>query len=156
MNYTPLDIANWFLCHTDRDSGESLTHLKLQKLVYYAQAWSLTIFNDQLFEEDFQAWTHGPVAYSLFNKFKNYGWDAIPIIEESIDFPDHIEKLLQEVLDVYGKYGAKYLENLTHQEPPWNIARGDIPIEAASNAIISKKSMKEYYSTLQQQEKRRF
>jgi len=148
MNYTPSQIADWFLCNIDRESGESITHLKLHKLVYYAQAWALTLFNEFLFDEDFQAWTHGPVIYTLYDRFRNSGWDSLPSPDNCIEFPEHIEKLLKEVLDVYGKYGAKYLEELTHNETPWIEARKGIPLEAYSNSIITKESMKKYYSNL--------
>src|SRR5258708_4115865 len=73
-----LDVANWFLAAMDRGAGDSITHLKLQKLVYYAQAWSLALRNKPLFDEDFVAWTHGPVVKSVWRRFKGYGLDAIP------------------------------------------------------------------------------
>jgi uncharacterized phage-associated protein len=50
MNYTPSQIADWFLCNIDREAGEAITHLKLHKLVYYAQAWSLSLLNESLFD----------------------------------------------------------------------------------------------------------
>jgi uncharacterized phage-associated protein len=49
-------IAQWFLCK------ESMTHKKLQKLCYYAQAWNLALHNSELFEDRFEAWVHGPVS----------------------------------------------------------------------------------------------
>ena len=49
------EVARFFL------TKESMTHLKLQKLCYYAQAWYLTIYGQRLFNEEFQAWLHGPV-----------------------------------------------------------------------------------------------
>ena len=126
MYYSPSKIADWFLCNIDREAGESLTHLKLQKLVYYAQAWAITLFDNPLFDEDFQAWTHGPVLYSLFVKYRDYGWDSLPIPNVCPEFNEDIENLLQDILNIYGKYSAKYLENLTHQESPWINTRGEI------------------------------
>jgi uncharacterized phage-associated protein len=76
----------------------------------------------------------------------------LPIPDNCIEFPEHIEKLLKEVLDEYGKYGAKYLERLTHSESPWIEARNGIPIEAYSNSVITKESMKNYYSKLLESE----
>ena len=64
--YSPLDIAKWFINATDRDSGDAITHLKVQKLVYYAQGWAMAYLGSPLFEEDIQAWAHGPVVPSVW------------------------------------------------------------------------------------------
>ena len=53
---TALQIADWFAGAIDREAGDSITHLKLQKLVYYAQAWFLALNDKPLFEEEMQAW----------------------------------------------------------------------------------------------------
>ena len=145
--YTPNQIADWFLCNINREAGDSLTHLKLQKLVYYAQAWSLVVFNRPLFDEEIEAWTHGPVVPSLFHKFKGFGWDALEPVEECVKLDDASEGLLQEILELYGQRSAKYLERLTHLEDPWKMARGNISIEQKSNAIITKQSMTTYYKS---------
>lgn len=65
--YTASQIAKWLLSAIDRDSGDSITPLKLQKLIYYAQAWSLALPERAypLFDEDMQAWAHGPVVESV-------------------------------------------------------------------------------------------
>ena len=71
-------IAGWFVNAADRDSGEAPTHLKIQKLVYYTQAWYLANFDTPLFDEDMQAWTHGPVAPSVYEKYRGAGFDVLP------------------------------------------------------------------------------
>src|SRR5438045_3498157 len=109
--YTPLDIANWFLAGIDREAGDVITHLKLQKLVYYAQAWSLALLNKPLFEEEIQAWTHGPVVPSLFEKFSDHNWDPIPSPEAKPTFDEETEKLLTDILETYGEHSAKKLES---------------------------------------------
>lgn len=148
FNYTPNDIANWFICNIDREAGDSITHLKLQKLIYYAQAWSLTIYEKSLFPDEFEAWTHGPVIPSLYNEYKRYGYDAIPACDCDISINEEVEKLLKDVQDIYGQKSGKYLEELTHEEPPWRLARkGHAPEERCTNKI-TKDSMVNYYSTL--------
>lgn len=147
-NYSASEIAKWFVASLDREAGDSITHLKLQKVVYYAQAWALVLLTRPLFDEDFQAWAHGPVIESLYNEYKQHGWNAIPAPEETPEFEEDVEDLLSEVWDTYGDFSAKHLERLTHQEAPWKDARGDLPMEARSNAIISKQSMRNYYSAL--------
>lgn len=149
-SYTPVQIANWFLANIDREAGDLITHLKLQKLVYYAQAWSLAIRGVPLFEEDVQAWAHGPVAPSVFRAFRGYGMDPIPAPARTPKLDEDTVELLEEVLDVYGEHSAKKLEKLTHRERPWRDARGDLPDEASSSAIIPKEAMRTFYGKLRQ------
>lgn len=146
--YTPLQIANWFLANIDRQAGDLITHLKLQKLVYYAQAWSLASRGVPLFQEDLQAWAHGPVAPSVFRAFRGHGMDPIPAPARVPSLDPETVELLEEVLDVYGEHSAKKLEMLTHRESPWREARGDLPAEARSDAIISKEAMRTFYGNL--------
>ncbi|MCG7980284.1 MAG: DUF4065 domain-containing protein [Candidatus Thiodiazotropha endolucinida] len=143
-----IDVANWFLSEIDRDAGDSITHLKLQKLAYYAQAWSLALREEPLFEEDFRAWAHGPVATSIYTNFKDYGWLALPAPDDAPVFEEETEELLSEILKVYGQYSAKVLEDMTHNEDPWINARGDLPPEARSSAVIPKEEIATYYREL--------
>lgn len=144
---TALDVATWFLGNIDRSAGDSITHLKLQKLVYYAQAWSLAFLDKPMFDEDIQAWAHGPVAPSVYRAFAGEGWNALDVPDRSLEgcFDEDQGALLMEVADVYGNLSAKQLENVTHAESPWRDARGNIPDEAPSKAVLLKERMKEYY-----------
>lgn len=148
--YTASQIAKWLLSAIDRDSGDSITPLKLQKLIYYAQAWSLALPERArpLFDEDMQAWAHGPVAESVFHEYKHAGWDALPAPEEVPDITQNDEAHLKEILAVFGEYSAKHLERMTHNEEPWLYARGDLPPEARSNAVIPKDHMAAFYRGL--------
>lgn len=124
-------VADWFLARTDAQSGDTISHLKLQKLVYYAQAWHYTIFDEPVFEEKIEAWMHGPVVRSIYERFKNipvYG--QINVQEIEFDLPILTERsidLLEEVKDLYGEHSANYLEELTHEENPWILARAGLP-----------------------------
>ncbi len=150
--YTTNQIADWFLGSIDRGAGDSITHLKLQKLIYYAQAWSLAIFDTPLFDEDLQAWVHGPVSPSIYNRFSSAGWDALPPPSFISSVDRRTQELLEDVLEVYGQHTAKYLEELTHHEAPWKIARGGLPPDERSSAVLSKKSMKDFYAKMRQQQ----
>lgn len=148
LKYTANQIADWFLCQIDREAGDSITHLKLQKLIYYAQAWSLALLNTELFEEEIEAWAHGPVAPSVYHRFKGCGWDALELPDQCPEIADiHIE-LLNDVLGVYGECTAKHLEQLTHQEEPWIFSRAGLPPEAASSRAIPKELMGRYYRNM--------
>lgn len=122
-----LDIAKFFL------AKEAMTPKKLQKILYYAYSWFLTLENDpevglenRLFENNFQAWVHGPVDPEIYAEYKGYGYSLIPRKNsENLDLSEQILKRLDQVWDIYGEFDADELENLTHQESPWINARGD-------------------------------
>lgn len=143
------DIAKWFLCAVDREAGDCITHLKLQKLLYYAQAWSLVLINKPMFKEEIQAWMHGPVVPKVYDEYCKYGYNEIPKPEECPIIDKEYEEVLEEVMNTYGIFQAKYLEQLTHSEKPWIEARGELPLEARCDKAISLKTMKEYYSFMQ-------
>lgn len=117
----------------------------LQKLVYYAQAWSLAIYDRPLFDEEIEAWTHGPVVPSLFQNLKLFGFDAIPSPDECPGMDGETCDLLRQIIEIYSQHSAKHLEILTHREDPWKDARCGLSPEERSNVIISKESMTRYY-----------
>ena len=139
-----------FLISDCRERGENLTNLKLQKLLYYSQAWHLALKGIPLFSEDFQAWVHGPVLPSQYHRFKKNEWR--PILDEipAIDIDNQeIVSHLKEIVDVFGVETATSLELMTHNEKPWQLARKNMKDDEPSSAIISKDSMKAFYRTLQ-------
>lgn len=146
--YTALQVADWFRGAVDRDAGDAITHLKLQKLVYYAQAWSLALLDRPLFAEDVRAWAHGPVVLSVWHEFKRHGWDALPPPDEVPEFDDESAELLRDVMRSYGEHSARKLEELTHAEEPWLRARGSLPPEASSSAVIPTEHMRRFYQKL--------
>jgi uncharacterized phage-associated protein len=146
--YTALQVADWFRNAVDRGAGDSITHLKLQKLVYYAQAWSLALLGRPLFAEDVQAWAHGPVVPSVWRHFKDHRWDALPPGPPAAEFDEEAETLLHEVMNSYGERSGTALEELTHSEEPWIRARNGLPIEARSTAVIPQEHMRRFYGDL--------
>lgn len=147
MSATIYDVANYFLSKVDYGSGSSITPLKLQKLVYYAQAWYFVFYDKPLFNEHFEAWAHGPANPELFKAYKKYGWRSIDPIEDfNLEmFSDEQIEHLDEVWETYGRYDGKYLENLIHQEDPWTNTRiGCVPGEYCKKEITLE-SMKKYY-----------
>jgi len=96
-DYKATDIANWFLCHIDRDAGDSITHLKLQKLLYYAQAWCIVLSGKSLFEDDFEAWSHGPVLPGIYHDYKHFGFEALPSCDCINNIEEEVENILDEV-----------------------------------------------------------
>lgn len=150
MEYTPDNIADFFISQVNAEIGDSITPLKLQKLVYYAQAWSIALFDKPLFDEEIQAWMHGPVVPSLYHKFKDYTYHSIDVKSykcESVHFSEETFELLNEIYSVYGELNAKFLEELTHSERPWIDARGSRLTFEICKSIITHESMSEFYKS---------
>lgn len=146
MSYTIKDVAEYYLKIVDRESGSSITPLKLQKILYYTQGFYLALHETELFPEEFQAWTHGPANPQIYDTYKIYGYSAISEPED-YENPFDVDtiKFLNNVWETFGIYDAKYLEELTHQETPWILARGNCkPGEKCTN-IITKESMKDFF-----------
>lgn len=132
-------IAKYFLFRAAQDE-ELLTNLKLQKLLYYAQGFSLAIFDKPLFNESIESWTHGPVVPDIYHAYKEHAANPLPpILELDFSLDDETKELLNEVYSVYGQFTAFALRNMTHQEPPW--------IQTPSGSIISLELMKSFFKT---------
>lgn len=126
-------------------SGEMST-MKLQKLCYYSQAWSLVWDDKPLFQEEFEAWANGPVCRELFAKTKGqFSATADDETGGEGNLTEDEQDTIDAVLDYYGEHDAQWLSRLTHMEDPWIEAREGVPSGAPSSAIISKESMAMYY-----------
>ena len=105
-------------------------------------------YDQALFKDDLQAWAHGPVAVSVWNSFKDYGFDALPPQRVTKRVGPMAEDFLRSVNEEYGIYSAKRLEKMTHDEPPWQNARGDLAPDARCTNVISWDDMKAYFASL--------
>lgn len=142
-SYPVEDIAEWFL------NKESICDKKLQKLTYYAVAWGWALLNRSIIKNDeFQAWVHGPVSPKLYAKFRDYGWNPIPIQNRQLTFDNQVNDLLESVWYTYGDKTANELEALTHTETPWQNARRDFKPNENSSVVISTKDMREFYLSI--------
>ena len=135
------NIAKWFL------SQDSMTHKKLQKLCYYAQAWYCALYDGApLFEDEIQAWVHGPVITSLYPVYADYKWNEIPKVEfDASAFDSKVLDILDAVYNTYGGFSGDQLENLTHSEKPWMEARGALKPWEPCTTPISCRTMREFY-----------
>ena len=142
----PVAVANWFVNNlTDLAAGEVVTHLQVQKLLYFAQAWHMMVLERPLFEEDMQAWPHGPVVPSVWHEFKRFSWNPIQQGGATDGIAEDSLSILAQVCDTYGAFGAKKLEAMTHSESPWIQARGTRGPEERCEEVISKESILSYY-----------
>lgn len=140
------DVANWFI-EKLAESGDVVTHLKVQKLLYYSEAWNQVINGEELFDERIEAWAHGPVVPEVFQEFKHHGWNPLPIPdrEKIPKFSEDTEYVLNQVIDSYGELPAKTLENMTHEDDPWIKARGDRDPEERCDTVMPKDKIKDYF-----------
>ena len=137
------DVAAYILSKT----GE-LTTWKLQKLVYYSQAWS-TVWDDRpLFQDPIQAWANGPVSPKLYQLHKG----KFKVSKLRWGNPKNLnanqKDTIDRVVDFYQKHPAQYLSELTHQERPWQAAREGLKPGERGNSVIPLDSMAEYYGGL--------
>jgi uncharacterized phage-associated protein len=144
--YTASQIAET-LIYLARKRGIDISNLKLQKLLYYAQAWNLVFTKRALFSESIEAWVHGPVVPSIFRRFKAFRWNTIDCEVTPVD-DEAVIAHLNSVLDVYGEFGASQLERLTHSESPWREARAGLAPDTPSNQVITSESMVVFYTKL--------
>lgn len=136
--YTVQHVANFFLAKGDSE-GRPLTSLKLLKLVYIGYGWVLALTGRKLFEDEIQAWQHGPVVPALYHEFKHFGKD--PILDrascfdlESFEFStpkipasdSDISLILERVWDAYKIFDAWTLRDKTHVSgSPWSQVYND-------------------------------
>lgn len=144
---TVFDVAKYIL----KKSGE-MTSMKLQKLVYYAQAWNLVWDEQPLFNESIEAWANGPVVRELYEAHRGkFKVDCSTLKTGSITkLSAKQKKTIDVVLDFYGKKKAQWLIDLSHMEAPWIDARRDANLKDGDRGwtIISNAAMHEYYSGL--------
>lgn len=119
--------------------------MKLQKLVYYAQAWSFVWDSRPLFSEKVEAWDKGPVVRELYSQHAR-----TPFIErldqgDASKLSDGQRASISAVLAFYGKRTEWWLSELTHREPPWLDARARAG--GARNPVITPIAMREFFST---------
>ena len=143
-----LDVAKYIL-----EKCGAMTTMKLQKLCYYSQAWSLAWDEVPIFNEDFQAWANGPVCYELFKFHKGQfeiSVDNMPQIKGKSNLDNREIEVIDKVLDYYGNKEAHWLSELTHKERPWRETRqlaGAMPGDAC-NEVIPKELIRDYYAGL--------
>lgn len=144
MIYPVIDIANKVVANTDSSQGETISNLKLQKILYYLQGFFIAVFDSKLFEEPIEAWQYGPVVKNAYYHFKPFGSSSISLTgdETIIDLTKEETELFQQVMEEYGQFSAIKLMNMTHEESPWKKTFNEEP-----QGEISYERLKEYFKT---------
>jgi uncharacterized phage-associated protein len=125
----------------------AVSNLKLQKLLYYCEAWSLALHDRSLFNDPIEAWVHGPVVAAVFHLYKDSRWSAIGEAKTAAAAGEETLSHISAVIDAYGKFNPSDLERLTHSEDPWIHARQGLDPDVPSRSQISRDAMKAFYSS---------
>lgn len=120
----PTDVvADAFLSLAKRDAITDMTQMKLNKLMYLAQAQYLAATNHRLFRERLEAYKHGPVVPSLRTRFSGYKDRSLteaPFDEHALDrVPQDMRSFIERIWDKYKDYSASRLRDLSHEDPAW-------------------------------------
>lgn len=149
MAVTTLNNVADYLLHFAQEHGDLITPLKLQKLVFYADAWYMALNEDkELIADRFEAWVHGPVSRDMYARFAGYKWQPITEHITKPDLHEHIKSHLDEVYDVFGRFTAYELEQMTHNEKPWILAREGLPNDEPCTNLIDKKVTADFYRSM--------
>ena len=151
---TSKELTNYLLSRY-----KSIEHLKLQKLVYYVEAYHLAYFEKSLINEKFQAWLHGPVSRKLYDLIKPTGANVYGSL--SLTGSEEIQKgyiqsfeeklsvdqlaLINDILSEFSSRSAYDLECLTHEELPWIEARSVYGPADRCEVEISTETMIKFY-----------
>lgn len=151
-----IDMSRYIVnkCHSE---NYLISNLKLQKLLYYAQGFSLALIDKPLFDDDIEAWDFGPVVPSVYREYKVFGASEIPMIQSYFDynfdsntfleeisfsndiFNDYQTTIMDFIVNNYAKFSANALVTLTHKHIPWKESYD------RNKSVISKESIKKYF-----------
>lgn len=137
-----LTIAKWFINELYPEP------LKLQKLLYLAQGFSYAFYDHEIFEDEMEAWVHGPVVPSVYHEYSKYKYSPIKIKYELPEFDEETKEVLEYVKENFAKYDAKFLEEMTHNQEPWILSREGLDPDERSDKTISKTSIANYFISL--------
>ena len=150
MEHSPkanvFDVAAYILEKMPRE----MTTWKLQKLVYYCQAWHLVWEDKPLFPERIEAWFAGPVVPELYYAHKGKYQISRADLKKgnSLNLADNEKESIDVVIKDFGKHTGFELSQMTHNEAPWKLARGGCAPNEVCTSEITLESMGEYYSSL--------
>jgi uncharacterized phage-associated protein len=139
------DVVRFILQNYKR---QDMTAMKLQKLLYYCQAWSLVWDDKPLFRSAMEAWASGPVVRKVYALYRGkYRIGSIPYGNVK-NLSSSQKDTILSVLDYYGNKSSQWLSDLTHMEKPWREAREGLSEGERGDKVISHASMAEYYTSI--------
>lgn len=135
------------------DDSVKLCPLRLQKLLYYCQGWSLSLLEKPLFKQDIQAWKHGPVVKDVYDATagKRSGIEPDELGPLCEPIPETVQSFIQMIWKEYARYLPRELIEMTHREPAWLEARQGLAAEAQSSNPLSLQTMGHHFRGLTDQ-----
>lgn len=142
-------LSNYILKHYG-----PMSHLKLQKLLFYCDAYHLAYFDVELIEDKFEAWVHGPVSRKVFDSLKDKSllYSDIEYVDNGINIDETFESLsslqkdlLNNILSTLSTWTGTELEASTHDEKPWLEARLGYGEADRCHELISKETTRTFY-----------
>lgn len=130
------------IVHMAADEGDRIDHLKLQKLCYYAQGYSLVLRRKPIFDDRIEAWEHGPVVPSVYHQYKDHGRISIPATGQKPELEQWRVEILEMVYARLGWMTSWNLRNQTHMERPWH----DVWRRDERNAEIPQRAIYEFFA----------
>lgn len=129
-----------------------ITPLALQKLLYYVQGFSLVFQEKAIFEEDCEAWVHGPVFRQVYFEYRDCGYHSIlkdinmDAVEKAL--AEREKELIDSIISSFGCYSGSVLESMTHSEHPWIETRNGLEWDEKCDRAIEKELMRNYFSQI--------
>ena len=155
---SPMDVARYIIAEfyskdkeIDEGVSEGISNLKLQKLLYFCQAFSLAKLGKPMFSGDIYAWKYGPVVKEVYEAYKEYKNNPLPKPESekhSITMSDAYKKVIDKVLQTFGGYSAIRLMNITHShKQPWKKFENKVK-QGERDIVIPQKEIQKYYEPI--------
>jgi uncharacterized phage-associated protein len=149
---TALDTARLLIqlaySANDPEDSDCLCPMRLQKLLYYVQGWSLALRGRPMFAEHIEAWKFGPVVPEIYQRFKPFGIEIIK--PEEAGEPENLtptdRRFTESIWSEYKAYSATKLREMSHRETPWKDARHGLPPESRSSEVISNEALHSFFS----------
>ena len=151
---TALETAKYLIELAANEPGEAepMTHMRVQKLLYYVQGWHIGLFGRPLFSDPLEAWKDGPVAPTVYSAVKAVVADAparplAPNDFGSAALSGRDRVFIETVWAKYRKLSASGLRELSHAEPPWIEARGSTPEGGVCDSEITPDSLRRFFGS---------
>lgn len=142
----PVQVARYLLQLAAREAEpEPITQMRLHKLLYYVQGWSLAQREAPLFAGRIEAWTHGPVVRQVYPAFADYDDAPInpPVGEVELNAADRA--FVESIWESYKMHSATRLRRMTHRERPWRETRGELKDTEKSDREIPQDLMADFF-----------
>jgi uncharacterized phage-associated protein len=144
--HTANEVADAFLalCH---DYGDYLSNQKLSRLLYFAQGWHVALYGEPLFDDEFEAWVHGPTVAAVFERFRPFDSKPLGLTPPKSfdDFPPHLREHLEDVWKAYGSLSSYELTQISRSERPWQHARAGVAVDEGCRNKISIADIRETF-----------